>query len=159
MGYGPAGSEYPSEHRTHRSLVHPGFGGRHFDFRPRQTAVRHWRLIALVLGVYALGLIVTAPATLIDVGLRQASEGRLRLADARGTLWSGSGQVEVRDANRRTGTAKEVAWRVRATSLLGGHLLYEVTPVRAAKHFPMTISPSRIELADADLTLPAAALG
>jgi hypothetical protein len=117
------------------ALSTPGLVGVASTFA-RQTAVRHWRLVALVLGVYALGLIATAPATLIDVGLRQASEGRLRLAEARGTLWSGRGQVEIRDANRRTGSAKEVAWRLRPASLLRGQLLYELTPARGARHFP-----------------------
>lgn len=118
-----------------------------------------WRLIALGLTAYALGLIATAPATLVDARLAQASAGGLRLAEARGTLWSGTGQIEIRDANRSSGIAKSIAWRIRPAYLLRGKLLYEVALDHALKRFPVTISLSRIEVADADINLPAAALG
>ena len=118
-----------------------------------------WRLIVLGLAAYALALIAIAPATLIDARLEQASEGGLRLAEASGTLWSGTGQIEMRDANRRSGIAKSVAWHVRPAYLLRGELRYEVALDHAAQHFPVVISLSRIEVADADINLPAAALG
>ena len=58
-------------------------------------------LIVIGLFVYAVAVIATAPATLIDTGLQRTSDGRLRLAEAQGTLWSGSGQIEVRDSGGR----------------------------------------------------------
>lgn len=117
------------------------------------------RLIAIGIGAYTLGLIVTAPATLIDARLQHVTDGRLRLTEARGTLWSGSGQIEIRDATRRTGLAKNIAWRVLPAYLLRGELRAELELDQAAKRFPVTLSVSRIELADAELNLPAAALG
>lgn len=120
--------------------------------------MNRWWLIAIGIGAYALGLVVAAPATLIDAGLQQATEGGLRLAEAGGTLWSGTGQIEIRDANRRTGIAKSIVWRVRPAYLLLGKLWYEVELDHGVKHFPVTISLSMIEVADADINLPAAAL-
>lgn len=116
-------------------------------------------LVAIGLFVYAVAVIATAPATLIDAGLRHASHGRLRLAEAQGTLWSGSGQIEVRDTGGRTGVAKSLAWRVVPESLLRGRLVCEVGLDQAAKRFPVTISLSRIEIANAEIDLPAAVLG
>ena len=121
--------------------------------------MKRWSLIAIGLFAYALALFVTAPATLVDAGLERASEGRLRLADARGTLWSGSGQIEIRDKGGRTGIAKSVAWRVVPASLLRGHLVCEVGLDQSAKRFPLTLSLSRIELTNADINLPATVLG
>jgi general secretion pathway protein N len=121
--------------------------------------VSRWRLIVFGLAAYALGLIATAPATLIDARLDEASAGRLRLAEAGGTLWSGTGLIEIRDANRDNGVAKSMAWRIRPAYLLLGKLRYEVTLDHAPRHFPVTISPTRIEVVDADISLPAAALG
>jgi general secretion pathway protein N len=121
--------------------------------------VSRWQLIGLVLGTYVLALVGTAPASLIDSGLRQATEGRLRLTDTRGTLWSGAGQFEMRDRMQRTAVARSVAWRVLPLYFLRGQLRGEVVLDQAAKPFPVTISLSRIEVADADLSLPAAALG
>jgi len=121
--------------------------------------MKRWSLLAIGLGAYAFALIATAPATLVDAGLRRASDGRLRLAEAQGTLWSGTGQLEIRDASGRTGVAKTLDWRVVPGSLLRGHLVCEVGLDQAAKRFPVTISVSRIELANADISLPAAVLG
>ena len=116
-------------------------------------------LIAIGLFVYTVAVIATAPATLVDSGLQRASDGRLRLAEAQGTLWSGSGQIEVRDSGGRTGVAKSLAWRFLPQSLLHGHLVCEVELDQSARRFPVTISLSRIELANADVSLPATVLG
>ena len=45
-------------------------------------------LLLLVIAVAAF-----APARLVDLQLAQASDGRLRLADAAGTVWRGDGIV------------------------------------------------------------------
>ena len=116
-------------------------------------------LIAIGLFVYAAAVISTAPATLIDAGLQSASEGRLRLVEARGTLWSGSGQIEVRDSGGRSGIAKALAWRFLPESLLRGRLVCEVELDQSGKRFPVMISLSRIEIANAEINLPAKVLG
>lgn len=121
--------------------------------------MKRWSLAAIGLVAYALGVITTAPATLIDAGLQRISHGKLRLVEAQGTLWSGSGKIEIRDTGGRSGVAKSIAWRVLPASLLRGHLVCEVGLEQATKRFPVTISLSRIELANADISLPAAALG
>lgn len=118
-----------------------------------------WQLLGLALCAYALGLAATAPASLVDHALEQASEGRLRLAEARGTLWSGSGQLELRDRMQRSGVARSIDWRVRPAYLLRGQLRCEVGLDLAPKRFPVTLSPAGLEVADADVNLPAAALG
>ena len=118
-----------------------------------------WRLLGIGIGAYALALLATAPATLADAGLQRASDGRLRLAEARGMLWSGSGQIEIRDAFGQTGIARDLGWRVVPQSLLRGQLVCEIALEQASKGFPLTLSLSRIELANADIHLPAAVLG
>lgn len=118
-----------------------------------------WRLLAVGIGAYVAALIAMAPATLIDAGLQHASEGRLRLAEARGTLWSGTGRFEIRDAGGRTGLERRLTWRLRAGALLRARLAYAVALAPNPRPFPVTISWSRIELAHADISLPAAALG
>ena len=118
-----------------------------------------WSLLAIGLGAYACALVATAPATLADARLLSASGGRLRIAEAQGTLWSGSGQIEIRDTGGRAGVARSLTWRVMPDSLLHGRLVCEVGLEQPARRFPVTLSFSRIELAGADLSLPAAALG
>jgi len=115
-------------------------------------------LAAALGGCYVLALIATAPATLLDARLHDASGGRLRLAEARGTLWSGSGQLEVRDERGRAGLAKPLAWRFLPADLARARIGYQVALDPAARPFPVAIFWSRIELSDADIELPAAAL-
>jgi general secretion pathway protein N len=117
-----------------------------------------WPLLAAGLGVYAIALFVTAPATLADGAVQRASQGRLKLAEARGTLWAGSGQIEVRDAAGRVGLSKRLAWRIRPGDLLRARLRYDVEVGRGSQPFPLMISWSQIELANADIDLPAEAL-
>ena len=121
--------------------------------------MKRWQLIAIGLIIYTVAVIATAPATLIDARLQHASHGRLRLAEAHGTLWSGSGQIEIRDSAGRIGVAKDLAWRFLPESFLRGRLVCEVGLDQSAKRFPVTISLSRIEVANADVSLPATVLG
>ncbi len=110
------------------------------------------------MGAYAVSLIATAPATLAGARLQEASGGRLRLAEAQGTLWSGAGQLEVRDASGRSGMATRLAWRLRPDALRRAQLGYEVELGPDIQPFLTTIGWSRIEIANADISVPAAAL-
>lgn len=116
-------------------------------------------LAAIGFAVYAAGILAMAPATLVDAGLQRVSHGKLRLVEAQGTPWSGSGQIEIRDPGGRTGVAKSLAWHLQPESLLSGHLVWEVRQDRPGKAFPVILSLSGIELANADISLPATALG
>ena len=118
-----------------------------------------WRSLAAGVGAYAAALIAMAPATLADAWLQGASDGRLRIAEARGTLWSGAGQLEIRALDGHTGVAKRLAWRLRTDELLRAQLAYEVEFDPRPRAFPVTISWSHIALENADISLPAAALG
>ncbi|HXF16534.1 MAG TPA: type II secretion system protein N [Burkholderiales bacterium] len=121
--------------------------------------MNRWLAIAIGLGIYAIALLVTAPATLLDGALARASHGRLRLAQAEGTLWSGTGQIEIRDASGRSGVAKTVAWRVMPQSAWRGRLVCEVTLDQPGKAFPVAVSLSTIEVSNADINVPATVLG
>jgi general secretion pathway protein N len=118
-----------------------------------------WAAPASGLGAFAAALVAFAPATLVDARLERASEGRVRVAEAQGSLWSGAGWIEIRDADGRAGVAKRLRWRVLPGSLLRGRLVAEVELDHAARPFPVTLSLSRIEIADAGISVPAAALG
>lgn len=52
-----------------------------------------------------------------------------------------------------------MAWRLRPESLLHGLLVCGIRLDQQVRAFPVTLSPSRFEMANADIRLPAAALG
>jgi general secretion pathway protein N len=118
-----------------------------------------WPALAFGVGVYAIALLAFAPASLVDARLERASGGRLRLAEAQGSLWAGSGWIEVRDAGGKAGIAKPIAWRVLPGALLRARLAAEIRLGGDNKPFPIALSLSGIEIADAGVDLPAAALG
>jgi len=105
-----------------------------------------------VWATYILALIAMAPAGLISAGLHILDD-RLHLAEARGTLWSGSGQFQVLDQNGFAKFTKHLDWRVQPHALIGGKLLYEVELDDSGKRFPMTISPLRIHISNAEIEL------
>lgn len=117
------------------------------------------RLILIGLGIYVFALIATLPATFADSALRRASNGRVRLVETSGTLWSGDGQIEFRNVNGGSGVSKAISWRCLPQSLIGGHLVFDVELDQSPKRFPVTVSLSQIEVANADIRLPASILG
>lgn len=121
--------------------------------------MKRWILAASGLSAYAVALVALAPATLIDARLQRTGEGTLRLAEARGSLWSGAGWIEARDAHGRAGIARRLAWRALPESLLRGRLVAEVELEQAARPFQVRISLSRLEFGAVQVRLPAAALG
>ncbi len=121
--------------------------------------MKRWTLVALALGAYAIGLIATAPAALVDAGLQHASGGSVRLTGAQGTLWSGAGVIELRDRGGQTGYSQQVAWRFLPGELLRARLAGEVKLGAAARPFTVAANASQVELFEADISLPAAALG
>lgn len=120
--------------------------------------MRRRGLVAAGFGLYAAALITQAPATLVDHGLQQASNGRLRLTQASGTIWSGAGLIEIRDAGGRNTIARNAAWRILPESMWRARLACEVQLEGAARPFFVTASASKIEIRGLELDLPAGAL-
>lgn len=114
---------------------------------------------ALGLAAYACGLIACFPATWMDHKLGDATNGTVRIADAQGTLWSGSGSLEIRDQGRRIGPAQGLSWRLQPGDFLRGRLAFSVKLESAVQ--PMTLSAgwSGGELGQAAIQLPAAIIG
>ena len=76
-------------------------------------------LLLLVVAVAAL-----APARLVDARLAQATDGRLRLADAAGTVWRGEGIV----TDARGALRLPVTWQLSPLAVLAGTAVFSVAP-------------------------------
>ena len=84
-------------------------------WRRAQRAGRRWGLWGAVLGV-VIGAVLQAPAQWLADGLHRATDARLLLAEARGSLWNGSavlvltGGADSRDAAALPG---RLHWQLR----------------------------------------------
>ena len=87
------------------------------------------------------------------------TRGIVRLAESRGTVWSGAGQLEIREKGQRIGHAHPLVWRFRPWSLLRGRIAFAVELDQAGPPATLSLGLSGIELADVHITLPAAVLG
>jgi len=125
---------------------------------PRSKTMR-WGLILFAAGVYSATLIATAPATLAAAPLQRESNGLLRLVNAKGTLWAGSGQIELSDSNGRVGMAIPITWQLQPASLILARLAFEVTVEPQSKPARVTLSRSGVEVKSFAVRLPAMALG
>lgn len=125
--------------------------------------VRAWRGIlgstGVLLGAYLLFMLVLAPATLLDAGLAQTTGGRLRVAQAQGTLWSGSAQLEIRNGGGQRVASETVRWALQSGGWWRGRLDYVVATDAAAQPFRLSLSRHGVALAKVDVVLPARALG
>ena len=108
---------------------------------------------------YMAALVAGAPASLLDFAVERATGGRLRLTQAQGTLWSGSGSLEIRSADRKHAYARAVSWRVQPRAWLTGELEYALEVQGAPQPCLITASPRRLEVQNLELRVPGAVLG
>ena len=121
--------------------------------------MKRWQWLVAGTSAFLVMLVATAPATLVDSALARASEGRLRIAEARGSVWSGAGRIQLLDASRRSGISQDIAWRWLPGSLLRGRLACELELNSNARRFELAWTPAGIEVANADIRVPATILG
>ncbi|MEP6677916.1 MAG: type II secretion system protein N [Betaproteobacteria bacterium] len=121
--------------------------------------------LPLLLLLLVAALAACAPASLADSRLDAATAGRLRLADAAGTVWRGSGVLADATGNWRV----PLAWRASPLAALRGVAEIELEPrARRAANGGVAETPlmpqgrivlnGGLTLGDLRLALPAAAL-
>lgn len=120
--------------------------------------MKRWSWWAAGIAAYLAILVALAPASLLDVIAAQATGGRLRIAAASGSLWTGAGELQFFDAVKQQAVGKSVAWRISPWSLFGGRLACAMALDANPHSFELIVYPSRVELANADISVPAEVL-
>jgi general secretion pathway protein N len=107
-----------------------------------------------VLAVVA-ALIAQAPASLLDARLASLSGGQVRIAQAEGTLWQGSGELTLPAG----GVRRSVSWRIEAWPLLRGELRGQLgRDADAQRSASFDARAGRLELRGLELGMPMEAL-
>ncbi len=117
--------------------------------------MRSTRAVALGAALLLGALVILAPATLLDARIAALSGGRVRIANAAGTIWNGSGELSLLPAGPR----EPLAWRLDAWPLIRGEVRLAIDRGIAGAT-PATLSYSRdhFELRGFDLALPVESL-
>jgi len=84
-----------------------------------------WWHPAVFAAVLAATLVAASPAPWAAAAVERATDGRVRIAAASGTAWSGRGDVVVR-TDRGEVTLRGVAWRWLPARILAAELAFEV---------------------------------
>jgi general secretion pathway protein N len=111
--------------------------------------------VAAAAVLLAIALAVMAPAALLDARIAALSGGRMRIANATGTLWNGSGELVLLPA----GTRRPLSWRLDAWPLLRGDIRGVVAgDGENGQEATIAYAPDRFELRGLDVSLPAESL-
>jgi len=110
-------------------------------------------VVAIVIGaiVLAAALAGTAPATLLAAPIASATQHRVSLADASGTVWHGRGNVVV----AATGFVTPVEWHVSPLGLAWGELRGSVVTPESAAPAAFALARDRVSIASLALRIPA----
>jgi general secretion pathway protein N len=133
-----------------------------------------WTVLALV--VIVATALASAPASFGDVLLARLTDGRVRLAQAQGSVWSGEARVvlvqSMQGASPAEGAAQHpplevlqglavpgvLHWQIRPLSLLGGVLDASLQWQGMAEPLRLEGSATRVSLSAGAMELPALAL-
>jgi hypothetical protein len=120
------------------------------------------RLLLIFLAVLAflVTLLVLASPTWLDAGLQRNSRGLVGLAEAKGSLWRGTGVIQAILPSGQVETLEAVRWTIDPWALLTARLHLAMLSERDGKPvLDALFSPGGVSIAELRLEAPAAMLG
>lgn len=109
----------------------------------------YWRTAGAGLITYFILLAATIPASFVNTLIAHYLDKNIRIADTRGTLWTGSGRLYAMG---------DLHWQVMLPELLLGRIHIVVLNDNATPVLDLLASPARLELRHVALTVPATLL-
>lgn len=114
---------------------------------------------ALWVGLVAVGLLSAVahlPASLLDARLAAATDGRWRLASAKGSLWQGSGQLMYAGSQGEVLPMSTLAWRWQPAALRSLAMQWDIDA--DGQTGSLQLKAAGVALHNLQLQLPVAAL-
>ena len=116
-----------------------------------------WRTLLFAAALGAL-VLWRMPATVLDRAVADATDGRLRLLDAHGTVWAGSGTFASLSGDGRAAQPwLQGRWHTEFGALATGRLGWRLDE-RGKTVLQLRLMPSGVEIVRADLDAPLRAL-
>ncbi len=118
--------------------------------------MRRLLIAVAALLLLVLGVLLLAPASLFDRWLREATEGRIALASAEGTLWSGSADLALALPSGRLVAIPGVRWQTSPWALLRGRVEGRLSSADdRSLRGRFRLGRDAVELLDVRVTVPA----
>lgn len=108
--------------------------------------------------VVAAALTVAARAPAAWVGDWLQSQGRLRLIDARGTVWGGSALLGVSDGRQVTLIPGRLSWDIGMAAIVSGRVQADITHPALAGPLAVSLAANSVAVKAGRAELPAAIL-
>jgi len=123
----------------------------------RSSAMRHGTGLALAAVLAAaLTAAVRAPAAWVGDWLQE--QGRVRLIDARGTVWSGSAMLGLSDGRQVMLIPGRLSWKIDLAALASGRVTADISHPALAAPLAVSLAAKSIALKAGQAELPAALL-
>jgi general secretion pathway protein N len=113
-------------------------------------------LVLVAMLAAAATVLVRAPAAWVGDWLQ--AHGRLRLLDARGTVWSGSAMLALSDGRRLAILPGRIAWRIDVASLAAGRLFARIDHPWSTTPLAVSAAAAGVSLNAGSAQLPASSL-
>ena len=123
----------------------------------RSSAMRYGAGLAFA-AVLAAGLTAAVRAPAVWVGDWLQAHGRLRLVDARGTVWSGSAMLGLSDGRQVTLIPGRLSWKIGLAAIASGRVTADVSHPALAAPLAVSLAAQSITLKAGQAELPAALL-
>ncbi len=123
----------------------------------RWAGMRYGAGLALA-AILAVALTATVRAPAAWVGDWLQAQGRLRLVDARGTVWNGSAMLGLSDGRQVTLLPGRLSWKIGLAAIASGRVTADVSHPALAAPLAVTLAAKSIALKAGQAELPAALL-
>jgi general secretion pathway protein N len=123
----------------------------------RSSGIRYGAALALA-AVLAVALTAAARAPAAWVGDWLQAQGRLRLVDARGTVWNGSAMLGLSDGRQVTLLPGRLSWKIGFAAIASGRVLADVSHPALVAPLAVSLAAKSIALTAGQAELPAALL-
>jgi len=123
----------------------------------RSSGIRYGAGLALA-AILAVALTAAMRAPAAWVGDWLQAQGRLRLVDARGTVWSGSAMLGLSDGRQVTLLPGRLSWKIGFAAIASGRVTADVSHPALAAPLAVSLAAKSIALTAGQAELPAALL-
>ena len=117
------------------------------------------RLFLAALACYIALLIITVPASLLDIAVRHYSLERVTLANLQGTIWQGQATPVLHPAENTSYPLRNLRWKVKPQAWLSGQFLVEFFQDGEATPMQAKLDRNGLGLENLIIALPAEILG